>query len=102
MVQQRNLCLAVVLYIPDAKSWVLTGSIWAEVNVAEQCRDLAVWRADGYAAQLELVDLTHSHFLRSTHHVRELQRRWRRRFRARVQVWLRARARTGAARLSTR
>ena len=94
----RNLCLAVVLYIPDAPSWVLTGSIWAEVSVAEQRHDLAAWRADGYVAALELMDLTHTHFRRLTHHVRELQRRWRRRWRARVHAWLRARAWTGARR----
>jgi hypothetical protein len=90
----RNLCLAVVLRAPG--TWVLTGSIWGEVNVAEQCSDLARWRAEeGYTAELALLDLTHTQFRCLTHHLRELQRRWRQRWRRRVHVWLRERVFTG-------
>ncbi len=91
----RNLCLAVVVRRARG-TWVLTGSIWGEVNVAEQRSDLALWRAEeGYTAELALLDLTHTQFRCLTHHLRELQRRWRRRWRRRVHVWLRKRAFTG-------
>ena len=92
----RNLCLAVVLPMPG--TWILTGSIWGEINAEQQCADLAMWRAEGYTAELGLLDLTTAPFRILTHHLAQLQRCWRRHWRRRVQAWLRVRQYTGARR----
>lgn len=88
----RNVCVAVVLF---EAPWVLTGSIWGSICPSEQLQDLGLWRDEGYAARLELVDLTRPPFRILTHHLCRLQQLWRRRWQRRVHGWLRWRAFTG-------
>lgn len=77
---------------PELPEWVLTGTMWpAPVDAFaadEACRQ---WRALGYSARLEVLDLG-QHLVFRTRPLRMLMRRWHRRWRAGLLRYVQRRA----------
>ena len=96
----RAFCYAIIVYKNEniAAPWVATGCMWNKwtPGAREDMRQSGrAWTREGYRWRLEWIELRSSCIVIHTHHLRVLQRAWRRQWRKRVMAWIHRRAYTG-------